>query len=482
MKLLSNSAIYLSGSIVSRLLSLLSLPFLTQVLTPAEYGVIAMLTMVGIFACSIFSMGLGTSIGEVYFREQDNQRRRAVIATGFLIILLSHALFVALALPLGGQIGEFFLHSDKYAYVTVMMLTGQLAQNVVFPLQLKMQFEERARIAALAMIFSSSVSVGLALLFVVVEQRGLSGYAEATVVGAVIQALTYLGLARVDFSNVRLSLIKELIRKGWPMILSFLFLFVMQYGVRLPIEWFGGLEVLGLYQIGASLAAPMGMITSAFVNAWTPYALGFASKPNEASHSLAAATRLYVILVGVMVLIIFMISPWAAQLLVADEYYESYYVIGLGALWYYYSSIFSLLLPPVYFAGEVSRTVVRTQAVTVVFFVGIGIPLIQFSPLVGAAVSIALAGLILVCVQLFWNKVLMSSRYVQIKYDSSMYFSMVLIGLGGVAILSLDFFIGRGTSVAAGALMVALLLRIGWVAANADQKFRLIQFKIFGEK
>lgn len=481
MKLISNSAIYLSGSIASRLLSLLSLPFLTRALTPEEYGVIAILTMVGVFACSLISIGLGTSIGEVYFREQGRQHRNSAISTGFAIIFLSHFLFVVLAWPLASAIGGGLFHVGEYTYVTAMMLIGQVIQNLVFPLQLKIQFEERAKVAALAMIFSSVVSVGFALFLVVVEKRGLPGYAEAMVLGAVIQVFIYLGLARIDFFCARLFMAKELIHKGWPMILSFVFLFVMQYGVRLPIEWFGGLEVLGLYQIGANLAAPMGMVTTAFVNAWTPYALGFSGKSNEAMHSLAKTTRLYVAFVGAIVIFVFLVSPWMAQLLVAEKYYESYHVIGLSALWHYYSSIFLLLLPPVYFANEVARTVVRVQAFTVLLFVSISIPLIKLSPLVGAGISVALAGLTLVFSQLFWNKVLMLSKYVQIEYDKWTYLWIVFVGIGGATVLGLDFFVGHGVSIVAAFLMIALLLKQEWRSVNADQ-WQYIRNKVFGER
>lgn len=480
MKLFSNSAIYFSGSIASRLLSLLSLPFLTKVLTPEEYGVIAMLIMVGVFACSLLNMGLGTSIGEVYFREKGREHRSSAISTGFTIILLSHFLFVVLAWPLASMIEKVLFHKNEYTYAIEMMLIGQLIQNLAFPLQLKIQFEERAKVAAIAMTLSSVISVGLTIFLVVVMQRGLSGYAEAMVAGAIVQVFIYLGLSRIDFTRIKRSMARELVHKGWPMILSFVFLFIMQYGVRLPIEWFGGLEVLGLYQIGASLAAPMGMVTSAFVSAWTPYALGFADKPNEASRALAAATRLYVVSVGAIVILVFLVSPWMARLLVAEKYYESYQVIGLSALWHYYSSIFMLLLPPVYFANEVARTVVRVQAFTVLVFIAISIPLIKFAPLVGAGGAVALTGLALVFFQLLWNKALMSERYIQIGYDTWTYLWIVFIGLGGVIVLALDIFMGHGVSVVAAILMLALLLKAGGAMISASQ-FQFIR-KVLGER
>lgn len=479
MRLLSNSAAYLVGSVASRLLTLISLPFLTRALTPEDYGVIGMLTMLGVFLCALLGMGLGTSIGEIYFRDQGMQHRYGVVASGFVAIAATHSLFALMAWPLSGLFSRMLFHTDAYASVTALMLIGQIVQHMAFPLQLKIQFEERARLASVAMTLSAFVSVGLILLFVVAWHRGLAGYAQAVVAGAVAQLFIYLALSRIDLFRARLSLVRELVRKGWPMILSFLLLFVVQYGIRLPIQWFGGLKAVGLYQIGASLAAPMGMATAAFVNAWTPYALGYADRPEQASTDLAKATRLYVIFVGAVVVLAFSLAPWVAQLLAAKQYYESYTVIGFCALWHYYLSIFLLLLPPVYFANEVARTVVRVQGFTVFLFACLCIPVIMVSPLMGAGAALALAGLILIVTQLYWNKRKMVSTYVQIDYGRPMYALIGLIGLGGGLLLALDALAGRNIAAVAGLVSAALLLGRGLSTASVGLEWRRMRSGLY---
>lgn len=461
MKLLSNSALYFCGSIVSKLLTLVSLPFLTATLAPEEYGVIAILVMIGVFSSSILSLGLGTSIGEIYYNKQNPDHKDAVITSGFLVLLGTHIFYCLLVVSTGNYISELAFDVQDYAYVSVLMLIGQAIQNLAFPLQLKVQFEERFKVAALAMILASSGSVGLTLFLVVAMDRGLNGYAEGMFIGACLQLLIFLLVSHMKLVARSLSIAYQLIHKGWAMIFSFLFLFLIQYGVRLPIEWFGGLKVLGVYLIGVSLAAPLGMITTAFVNAWTPYALSYSDRPNEASEPLAVATRIYIITIGILVVLTFMLAPVMASVLVADRYYESYYIIGLSALWHYFSSIFLLLLPPVYFAGEVSRTVVRVQGFTVFVFMLISIPLIMSAPLLGAAASVALAGFVLVFAQLFWNKRLRASQYTQIHYDKLTLLLIAIIPLAGIFILLMgSWFEHSWISTLAGCMIIVILLKI----------------------
>lgn len=62
-RLLASTAIYGLGAMASRLVTLLLLPVFTAHLVPADYGVVAMLTVVGGFVAPIFTLGLGSSIG-----------------------------------------------------------------------------------------------------------------------------------------------------------------------------------------------------------------------------------------------------------------------------------------------------------------------------------------------------------------------------------------------------------------------------------
>lgn len=461
MKLLSNSAIYFSGSVASKLLSLLSLPFLTAVLTPTEYGVIALLFMIGVFASSLLSLGLGTSIGEIYYTDRREMHRSSVITSGFYVVLSTHLLYCLLVFAFNGEISRMVYDVEEFAYVTLTMLLAQALQNVVFPLQMKIQFEERFGVAAAAMVLSSSLSVGLTLYLVVALGRGLDGYGEGMLLGALLQLLVYLLLSRIQPRAGVMVMAMRLIHKGWAMILSFIFLFVIQYGVRFPVEWFGGLEVLGLYMIGVSLAAPLGMITTAFVNAWTPYALGFSDRQFEAPEPLANATRIYVVAMGILVVLVFITAPLIATVLAAEKYYQSYYIIGLSALWHYFSSIFLLLLPPVYFACDVSKAVIRVQAFTVFVFLFVCIPLTMAFPLMGAAFAVAIGGLVLVCTQFYWNKKIKADQYVQIRYDKTTQFLIVLIPFAGLMVLMIDMLLQQyWLAVLAGLIVEGILLKI----------------------
>ncbi len=438
MRLLTNSLIYVGGAAVSRLFALLALPLLTAKLSPSEYGMIGMLLMVGAFVSAVLGMGLGTSIGELYFSRKEQEFRNRVVTSGWYVVLVLHVFGGFFLWGASEQISRFLFGDSAYSEVTAYMLIAQLIQHVIFPLHIKMQFEERARRAVFAMVLSVFLTTVLTLWWVVVLDGGVRGYAEALVYGAAVQLMIYMVLARPVWQRSDRQVAMELIRSGWPMVFSFLILFVIQQGARLPLAWFAGMGDVGLFQVGVSLAAPFGMLTSAFISAWTPHALNYADRHEQAITHLARITRLYVAGMGVLVLVGFMLAPWIVHVLTAQAFQEAWLVVGPVILWHFYLSVFQMLLPPVYFAGEVARSVVRTQSMAAVFFVMVSGPLIQWMSLAGAGLVMALTGGVLILAQMYWNRRWRAGTYLQIAYPRSVYIMLILVGLAGGLIMTLQ--------------------------------------------
>ena len=65
-----NSIIYGVGNMLTKMLALLVLPFLTAYIDPKEYGIISMFTTFSSFVQPIFQLGLSAGITPVYFEDR----------------------------------------------------------------------------------------------------------------------------------------------------------------------------------------------------------------------------------------------------------------------------------------------------------------------------------------------------------------------------------------------------------------------------
>ena len=65
-QLAKGAMIYGLGGVLQRFMGLLLLPFLTEVLTPGDYGVVALIPLNGAAMTGLLTLGTGNSMGDVY--------------------------------------------------------------------------------------------------------------------------------------------------------------------------------------------------------------------------------------------------------------------------------------------------------------------------------------------------------------------------------------------------------------------------------
>ena len=85
--LTSNSAIYGVSVTLQRFVGLLLLPFFTNTLTPNDYGVLSVLTILSILLVGVFNLGTPNSIALLYFGEKQESKRSCVIWSATLLLM-----------------------------------------------------------------------------------------------------------------------------------------------------------------------------------------------------------------------------------------------------------------------------------------------------------------------------------------------------------------------------------------------------------
>ncbi|MCA9084966.1 MAG: lipopolysaccharide biosynthesis protein [Planctomycetaceae bacterium] len=84
--LLKHSSIYMIGQILTRMASVLLLPFYTHVLTPADYGVTAILDLTAAILATLIAGGMNSAITRHHFDDDDEQHRDQVWWTAITMV------------------------------------------------------------------------------------------------------------------------------------------------------------------------------------------------------------------------------------------------------------------------------------------------------------------------------------------------------------------------------------------------------------
>jgi O-antigen/teichoic acid export membrane protein len=285
-QILKDFAVYGTGEILARAVSLLTLPIYTRIFSPDDYGVLSyVLTLMGLVA-AVLILGGDSAYARYFVEARTLEDRRRLTGTwiGFLAILGTMVTLFVLVPSSGLVAGLSFGNSTWTWLVLVGFLAIPLGTvNAIFAVILRMEFRPKA--FTVLNLLSIGLSVGFGLFFVLGLHTGLvgivSGTALAGVVMVVLRAWTVRDLLRPRFDR---ALLRKLLAYGLPLVPTSLAFWVFLTSDRLVLGKLSTLEELGWYSVAVSLAGLLGLANSALASAWTPHGLHFyEADPDRAS-------------------------------------------------------------------------------------------------------------------------------------------------------------------------------------------------------
>jgi O-antigen/teichoic acid export membrane protein len=320
---------------VTRFLSVWLVPVYTRLFSPADYGVLSLVTstvaMVSIFAV----LALDNSAARWFWDTDDEQDRKRSIASGALcqvfVASLLGAMLYAVADPLADRIVK---RADAAQYFRLMGLSLPLGQlGGVVGGWLRMQ---RRPVATTVYTLGTSVlQIALALLFVVGLRWGLRGVYLAQIATLGVGTIVALLLLRdwVNPIHFDWSRLREMLRFAFPLIPAALAMWVVGFADRFFVQHYTSTTDVGLYSVGSSLAQGMLLLTGAFQLAWGPFALSIHREPH-AEHTYAQTFVVFVVVTAFLAAAISLFAPEIIRLLATKQYLGATSVVGLLSLGY----------------------------------------------------------------------------------------------------------------------------------------------------
>jgi O-antigen/teichoic acid export membrane protein len=415
-RLAKNTLIYGIGGLLNRFVGFLFLPIFTAYLTPADYGIYAILGLVTFVTTSVFSLGVGAGIGPCYFAGNRAEQKEGTIWTAFLLLVLSGASLVGFGLWLAPGTSVIAFQTPVHAYLVGLTVLGAALNILMIPFTLRLQFEEQAWTFVVLTLVSTSLSLAVSLWMIVGLGRGIRGLVEAGLIGQLLSMLLLMA-PTVSTTTFRINWTvgKELLRLSLPLVPSFAFLFILQHGNKYLLQWMQGLDAVGIYSIGFNFGMVLNLLVSAFQIAWYPYFMSFLDRQEEACHVFGRIFTYYVLGFGGLCLLFFVLARPIVALMTQPAFHAAYGVVGLSATAQLLLGAFSLLLPGVYFAKKLT-SISLVQGIAAIACVGLNLLLAPRYGHVGAAVALVGGMLFLVVLQHTWN---VWRRYLPTQYEWS---------------------------------------------------------------
>lgn len=385
---------------------------LTRYFVPADYGVMALITVMTALVSGLYSLGTGNSLGICYHEAPDADERSGIVWTTSGFLLINSLALTIIGYLLAERISALLLGSPEYAYLIRLSLLTLTVNTVTMPFQGYLQLEERAKTYVALSTISSLVTMLLTLTAVVYLGRGLSGMFEATLAGAVVLLVGAI-VAAIPRLKPGLSLkwIWPLVKIGFPSTFGIGAFFLIDWSDRVMIERFVGLDEVGTYAVGYSFGMVISLAVASFGNAWPPYFISFLNRREEAVELFGKVMKYYIILYGSVTLLFFLVARPVITMMTTPAFHSAFTVVGLVALAYMLKGCYLIMLPALAFEKKLYlQTAIEWTAAFV--NVGLNFLLIPLFRKEGAGISTAIAYL---CLPLLAH--LIGRKYLPVRYD-----------------------------------------------------------------
>lgn len=379
--------VYGIGGILQKFMGLLLLPLFTRVLTPQDYGALALVGFVAVAVSSFFSLGTGNSMGLLYFKEKCQERRVTVIWSN-AALMLANGFLLAGGLCLAAD-SISMLVFETYAYADLLRLSfiSLALASVMDPFLAYLRMEEKAKQYVALTLVSAPIAVALNAWFVLWFQWGIMGAALAGVVSTTVSviAVGWVVARRLPL-RIDVTLFIPLVRIGFPSIFGLFAFLLIDYADRQMLQRMAGLEALGVYSVGYNFGMVMLLFVGAFGTAWPPFFMSFINRRDEARIIFGKVFRYYLLIFGVLLVGFFAAAKPLVVLLAGDRFQETYVVVGLVAAAYMMKGCYLIFLPGLYFEKKlIMQSVIEWVAALV--NVALNLLWIPIFGIVGAAAA-----------------------------------------------------------------------------------------------
>ncbi len=328
-RVLHDSTFYLLGSIASRILGFLAIPFYSHYLTPAEYGVIELIELsTQVIALSFGLQTIGTVLSRLFHDQETPDKEASIVSTSVLGTGLLSALIciggVLAARPLSLSV---FHSADRTTLLQVAFIAMWFANMVEVSLVYQ-RIRQRARFFFYYSMGILIANLGLNIYFIGFAGAGIWGFMYSKLIVSIVGGvfLLYRVLREVGL-HWRRAYIPQFIRMGLPLLAASVSAFVIHFSDRFFLTNAVSLAEIGKYSLAYRFAMLVSvLIGESFNRSWgvTLYRL---AREDGWKERFARVATYYVFVLYLTGLAIALVAPELFSFMVPRNFYPPYLLL-----------------------------------------------------------------------------------------------------------------------------------------------------------
>jgi len=320
------SGIYTLSSIINATIPFLLLPLLTRYLSPEEYGIVSMYTLLLSITSVFMGLSVHGAINRAYFDEKINDHKEYVW-NSLIILFISSSFTFLLYNLLANYISKFTGVPISWIWTVVLVSFFQFVINCLLAIY---QAQLLAFKYSKIQIGQSLVNALLTILFVIILLLGWKGRLLAQILSVLFFGIMAFFILYKHYTEKKINLyyIKHALKFGVPLIPHTIGGMLMTLADRFIINNLLGLEKVGIYMVGLQLGMVLAVITESFNKAYAPWLFEKLNQNNEdIKRKIVVFTYIYFFCIIFLACLLFFILKILFPIFVGEKFLKAEKVI-----------------------------------------------------------------------------------------------------------------------------------------------------------
>lgn len=400
--LIRSSGIYTISNFINAAIPLLLLPILTQKLSAADYGIVAMFQLAISAIYPFIGMNLEGAICRKYY-DTDDTDFAAYIGSCFILFIVSSIIVSLVFLNSCAYIQMVTLVPEVWLkYILLVAICQFITSIILVVYQVKVQPVKYGILQISQTIFNLCIT----LVLIVSMNKGWEGRLESQIITSTVFALVSL-LLLIKTKHFKIKVKKRdvinALKFGIPLIPHTIGGIMFSGIDRFFLTKLVGLEQTGNYTVSYQIGTIVFLITIAFNNAYVPWLFESLKKNNIAiKKKIVKFTYLYFILLLAGAFVLILAFPLLISIFVNGAYYSITNYSVFIVLGFAFQGMYFMVTNYIFYTKKT-----HIQAILTIFVGLIKLPITYYAIIwfgaVGASISYCVTFLIFFIATWFYS-------------------------------------------------------------------------------
>ena len=398
-KVTTNAFIYVALGFLAPAVNFFLIPIYSKSLTPSDFGIITLATIVTSVLINISGMGITGAYSRFYYDVlSDDEKLRELFSSSVLAIVFFSGILGILVFLLGQPVLDIVFKNDQFTIVTygLFMILTAFFSNVQSMVLSNYRNGEKVKLYSFWAIFFFVAVVAGIYWGVVIMNKGAVGSIGGLMWGVFVASLTFLayyfvGKGRMYFS---FSLVKRMLSYGTPLVFYLLLTLGFNSVDKIMLERYLSLEALGLYGFAYLVATVIEILINALNSAVNPQIFRLLKEGNPGSQP-----RIREMISGNILVMLFVMT-WimaasgpAVEWFIDKRYHETIYYMPLLVVAYIPRLLFTYYNIPFFYFHK-TQPLPWISAVSLLFGIALNMLLLPLLSIYGVCLAVFLTRVI----------------------------------------------------------------------------------------